>query len=162
MTHCYQWFSFPAEFSVECPKCKENARCTNAPIVKTRQVGGGTVCEAIGEPGVFEGEISCLNCGFSGNATIHWPENAFWKCEVKGKTLWAWSLEHAQVLLEFIQSTTRDVHAHPAYASSLLHLPSHFKLAKNRASALAALRRLIGKSNSRNPGVFRVDRGMPS
>jgi hypothetical protein len=146
MTHIYQWFSFPQVFSVECAKCKGHAICSNAPITKATQVGASISYEAIGEPGIFEADISCLNCGFSGRKTIHWPRDAFWKCQVKGKILWAFSLEHANVLLEFIQSSNRNYHDHTGYLASLLHLPKHFKLAKNRKSAVISIKRLIGKS----------------
>ena len=145
MTTCYQWFSFPDEFSVCCPKCKLEARCKNAPIVRSKQVGGATHYEAVGEPGVFEGDVSCLNCGFTGRVEVHWYQDAYWKCDVKGKTLWAWSLEHAKVLLDYIKSSERDEKAYPGYLSSLLHLPTHFKLTKNREASVKSLSQLIDK-----------------
>ena len=74
---------------------------------------------------------------------IHWHHDAYWKCEVKGEVLWAWSLEHATVLLDYIQSKERDEKAYTEYLAALWHLPTHFKLAKNREAAVKSLSRLI-------------------
>ncbi len=143
MTTCYQWFSFPKEFSVACLKCGRESRCHNAPIVRAKRTGGATRYLPIGEPGVFEGDVSCINCGFAGRVTIHWHRDAYWKCDVKGETLWAWSLDHTKVLLDYIHSSKRDEKAHPGYLKALWHLPTHFKLAKNREAAVRALGKLI-------------------
>lgn len=143
MTTCYQWFSFPKEFSVTCFRCGSQSRCNNAPIVQAKQVGGGICYEAVGELGVFKGDVSCLNCGFSRRVTIHWHRDAYWKCEVKGETLWAWSLDHAKVMLDYIQSPQRNEKLYSGYFAALLHLPTHFKLAKNREATVQSLSRLI-------------------
>jgi len=134
---------FPEEFSVRCPECRRESCCNNAPIVKAKQVEGGICDEPSGEPGVFDGDVSCLYCGFSRRVTIHWYQDAYWKCEVKGEALWAWSLEHAKVLLDYIQSKERDEKAYSGYRAALWHLPTHFKLAKNRQAAIKSLSRLI-------------------
>jgi hypothetical protein len=68
---------------------------------------------------------------------------------VKGKILWAWSLEHTKVLLDYIQSSERDEKTYLGYLAALLHLPTHFKLAKNREAAVKALNKLI-MENTRN------------
>ncbi len=143
MTTCYQWFRFPQEFSVACPKCGRESRCNNAPITKPKQVGGTIRYIAIAEPGVFEGDVSCLDCGFIRRVTIYWPCDAYWKCDVKGKTLWAWSLDHTKVLLDYVKSPQRDEKAYPGYLAALWHLPTHFKLAKNREAAVKSLSKLI-------------------
>lgn len=149
MTTCYQWFSFPKEFSVTCPKCRRESLCKNAPIVKTKQIGGGIYYEPVNESGVFEGDVSCLNCSFAGRISIHWHRDAYWKCDVKGETLWTWSLDHTKVLLNYIQSSKRDEKAYPGYLAALFHLPTHFKLAKNREAAVKSLSKLI-MANSQN------------
>ena len=146
MTSCYEWFSFPSEFFVKCPKCNGISKCSNAPIIKAKQIGGAIHYESIGKLGVFEGDITCINCGFAGRASISWPRDAYWQCEVKSKILWAWSLEHTNVLLAYIQSSERNLHDYSGYMSSLLHLPSHFKLAKNRDAVVASLKKLIANS----------------
>ena len=143
MTTCYQWFSFPDEFSVVFTKCGLEARCSNASIVKAKQIDRVIHYEAVGQPGVFEGDVSFLNCGFTGRLKLNWSQDAYWKCDVKGRILWAWSLEHTKVLLNYIKFSDRDEKAYPGYLSSLLHLPTHFKLAKNRKVVIKSLMRLV-------------------
>ncbi len=148
MTTCYQWFSFPSEFSVHCPKCKSEARCCKTAWFRKTEDWGTTDFIISGQD-AFEGHVSCLKCSFTGRIAIHWPQDAYWKCEVKGKILWAWSLEHAKVLLSYIQSSDRDEKSYPGYLASLLHLPTHFKLASNREAATRSLNKLITSKSLR-------------
>ena len=143
MTTCYQWFSFPDSFSVKCPKCGSECKCTN--LVKEKNTGGGSITYvAIGEPGKFEGDLSCLSCGLNVRRTVYWPEDAFWKFDIKGKIMWAWSLEHSKDFLGYIQSTNRNSSLH--YRNLTLHLPKHFKLAKNRKAASKAIKKFINEN----------------
>jgi hypothetical protein len=64
---------------------------------------------------------------------MHWPNDAFWRWEIRGSVLWAFSREHAQVLREFIRLSHRE----PAdfgveFASFLARLPSEFLRAQVR------------------------------
>ena len=140
MTTCYQYFGFPEEFSVVCPKCDRESHCSNPPIATVNEFGNIIVHRNRID---FKRDVSCLNCGFAGKVTINWPRDAYWKCEVKGKTLWTWSLEHTKVLLDYIQSPQRNEKAYPGQLAALWHLPTHFKLAKNREVAIKSLRKLI-------------------
>ena len=96
-----------------------------------------------GLPGPFKCKLSCISCGFNSIQLINWPEDAYWKCDVKGKILWAWSLEHREVLLDYIQSSERNKKAYHGYLAALLHLPTHFKLAKNQEAVIKSLNKLI-------------------
>jgi hypothetical protein len=51
---------------------------------------------------------------------------------IRGYTLWAWSAEHSQVLLDFLGGTERDPAMYASYARSLLHLPKAVITAKVR------------------------------
>ncbi len=126
MTTCYQWFSFLKEFSVKCPNCGIEARCSNAPLCKETHDGNHIRWERLNKPGIFKGDISCLKCGIQSSRLIEWPIDAFWTFSVKGKTLWAWNLEHTKVLLDFLNSKERNQKEYPGYFSALLHLPKHF------------------------------------
>lgn len=140
MTTCYQWFSFPEEFSVVCPRCSRE--CSSSQLHNTKQTLRYEL-EAL--PKLFECHLSCLSCGFNAKKLINWPDDAYWKCDVKGETLWAWSLDHTKVLLDYIKSWQRNDKAYPGYFVALLHLPTHFKLAKNREAAIKSLSQLINK-----------------
>ena len=139
MTTCYQWAKFPDEFSVKCPNCESESKCSNAPVKIDSNDNGAQIDQLR----AFEGDISCLNCGLKKRKIIHWPTEAFWTFSIKGKLLWAWNLEHTKVLLDFLESNERNQKGYPGYFSSLLHLPRHFKLSKNREAAIKAIKQRL-------------------
>ncbi len=142
MTTCYQWFSFPEKVSVICPQCRGEADCKKAPWLR-QETRWGSTYYVVSELNTFDGYVSCLHCGLSKQIQVFWPQDAYWKCDVRGQTLWAWSLEHTKVLLDYIRSSARDEKAYPGYLASLLHLPTHFKLAKHREVSIKSLSKLI-------------------
>jgi hypothetical protein len=78
------------------------------------------------------GVVRCPHCYFVGTHHLHWPEDAYYQWVVRGRLLWAWSTEHARVLLAFLGSDERDAATYPAYAQSLRNLPKHVLPAKVR------------------------------
>jgi hypothetical protein len=142
MTTCYEWFSFPEEFSVVCPDCGGECIGSEVPNIKQTLLGPRRY-KPDGLPGPFECKLCCPSCGFNARRFINWPNDAYWKCDIKGKTLWAWSLEHTNVLLNYIQSQHRNNRGYPGYCAALLHLPTHFELAKNRKVVVKSLRKLM-------------------
>ena len=146
MTTCYEWFSFPNKFSVKCPECESESMCSNAPIVKEVKRGGGIHHELIDAPGTFDGDLFCHRCGLNRRETIHWPQDAYWLFDVRGKVLWAWSREHAEILLDFIESKNRKKSRYRGYISSLLHLPKFFQKAKNRGIVSKVIRNALEKN----------------
>ena len=140
MTHIYEWFSFPAEFSIRCPECEKECIGTEVPnSIK------GIRYKPEGLPTEFKCKISCTNCGYQKENVISWPKDAYWTFEIKGKVLWAWSIDHAKVILEYIRSGNRQ-EFQKGYGFSLLHLPKHFKRAKNREASIKAIQRGIKKN----------------
>lgn len=132
MTHVYQWFSLPQTITVRCPGC-----------------GGAAILRApeAHQPTPIRGRLTCESChlvreDFAGS----WPEAAFFRCSVKGHELWAWSMEHAIAIRDYVQSEARDPKMHPGFHAALLHLPKHFLTAKNRRATVDALNKLLGET----------------
>lgn len=125
MTHVYQWYSVPKELTVVCPRCAGKAGVR-------RQAGTD-----YGQPLV--GSLDCMHCHHHvGVHTVTWPNDAFYRCNVRGHDLWAWSEEHARAIRAFIAGTTRATKS-----PMLLHLPKFFLLAKQRDATVKALDRLL-------------------
>jgi hypothetical protein len=64
---------------------------------------------------------------------MRWPDDAFWRWEIRGSVLWAFTREHARVLREFISRSHRE----PAdfgveFAGFWAGLPSEFLRAQAR------------------------------
>ena len=96
--------------------------------------------------GAFKCKVSCLKCGYQSNSTyIKWPEDAYWAFDVKGKVLWAWSIEHALAMRDYLASTDRREEEFGVYRAALMHLPKHFKLSKNRAVAVKSINNVVAK-----------------
>ncbi|MBW3625566.1 MAG: hypothetical protein KY468_19400 [Armatimonadetes bacterium] len=94
-----------------------------------------------------KGNITCSECGKVGRHHLIWPDDAFYQCDVRGHTLWAWTRRHVTVLKAYIESREREVDAHLPYGFSnfILHVPKFFLLAKNRELAVKKLSNLLLK-----------------
>jgi hypothetical protein len=146
MTTIYQWFSLPARISVRCPACRGEASLERHGRLDTYSP--------------IEGRLTCTRCHATRErAVVGWPEDAFFRCDVRGQSLWAWSKEHARAIRDYVQSSKRDPKAHPGFLAALMHLPRHFVLAKNRTATVKALDELLAR-NVRQ-GVHRVPPNKP-
>ena len=143
MTHIYEWFHFPKVFSVICPNCDKESNCsevcmtTNYNGIKMK-INSGKFSEKNGE---FVAKLNCTHCGFNKEHQIIWPKDAYWKFNIKGEVLWAWSIDHSKGILEYIISKDREQSS--KYGSSFYHIPKHFKLAKNRDAVVKKIRKAI-------------------
>jgi hypothetical protein len=125
MTHVYQWHSFQKEVTVVCPRCAGKAL--------VRRQDSADLGQAI------VGTLDCMSCHHHvGAHTVIWPNDAFYRCDIRGHELWAWSEDHARAIREFIDSKTRKTRS-PA----LLHLPEFFLRAKQREAIVKALDRIL-------------------
>lgn len=75
----------------------------------------------------------CLRCRDTRVYDMRWPQDAFWRWEIRGSVLWAFSREHAVVLREYISR----LHREPSdlgveFTGFLARLPSEFLRAKVR------------------------------
>jgi hypothetical protein len=89
------------------------------------------------------GVVRCIDCHHLGAHDISWPDDAYYKWDIRGHNLWACNREHAQVLLEFLGSKDRDETRLPAYEKSLRKLPTEFITAKVRDDIVKAITRTL-------------------
>ena len=90
------------------------------------------------------GVIKCTSCHLVVAHQVNWPDDAYYRWDVRGITLWAWSEEHARALLGFIESAERDPMAWPGpYRLSLRNLPRQVVLAKSCSTLAKLIRRTL-------------------
>ena len=107
MTHIYQRFSFPKIFSVICPKCNKESSCLETQITQINANGIKTTYNSgkLNEnKGGFQVKLNCIHCGYNKEKNVQCPKEAYWKFNIKGEVLWAWSLEHTKAILKYILS----------------------------------------------------------
>jgi len=89
------------------------------------------------------GVVKCRRCHHVDVHDISWPDEAYYKWDIRGNTLWACNREHAQVLLAFLGSKERDPSRFPGYVKSLRKLPKEFISAKARDDIVKAITRTL-------------------
>ena len=89
------------------------------------------------------GVVRCLACHHVDLHDIAWPDEAYYRWNIRGHTLWACNREHAQVLLAFLGSKERDPSRFPGYVKSLRKLPSEFISTKVRDDIVKAISRTL-------------------
>lgn len=95
------------------------------------------------------GIINCGNCYKSIRHRIVWPKDAWFKVEYRGKILWAYNRDYANLLLEYLESNSR---AKMALAKDgpragygyLYRVPTVFQTAKARPVVVRKLRQKLG------------------
>ncbi len=146
MTYIYEWFGWPDIVDVICPQCgKKTAFAGSKQVVKKQYNQGQPVTRLFTDKRT--GYVSCLSCGLTKVKTIQWPQDAYYKINVRGNVLWAWNEEHAKDIRDYLNSTSR-VRRNFTYVASLYHIPEIFKLAKNRKKCVLGLNKIIGSSNA--------------
>jgi hypothetical protein len=78
------------------------------------------------------GVVHCPRCHLAASHHLNWPQDAFFQWIIRGHLLWAWSEEHARVLLAFLGGNDRDATKYPLYTQSLLNLPKQLITRKVR------------------------------
>ena len=89
-------------------------------------------------------DMGACVCGYCGTRALHrlnWPQDAYFACDVRGHTLWAWTRGHAQALKSYIESGDRKTY--PGYYLFLRHIPKVFLLAKNRETVSKKIQRML-------------------
>ncbi len=89
------------------------------------------------------GVIKCLACHNVKAENVSWPDDAYYRWDIRGNTLWACNREHAEVLLAFLGSKERDESHFPGYEKSLRKLPTEFISAKVREDIVKAISRTL-------------------
>lgn len=152
----------PGPLNVRCPRCDARAEydlpfdlfvaARGAPADEQRTLhrwGGWLLAEkypavrpwdaAIDSISESDGVVKCSRCHFLARHTLKWPQDAFYRWEIRGNTLWAFNVEHARVLREFLAGKDRDITRHPEYARNLMKIPGEFLSAKLRDRIEAAI-----------------------
>ncbi len=96
--------------------------------------------ERLGPP---RGIVKCPHCHLLAAHDLRWPDDAYYRWDIRGHTLWARNREHAEVLLGFISSKERDERRYPGYERSLSRLPGEFIGAKVRDDIVRAISRSL-------------------
>ena len=78
------------------------------------------------------GAVRCPACGLLARHELTWPSDAYWRWDIRGATLWAWSRGHAAAIRDYVGQTHRDASAFDEWYSALVHLPKEFLDAKVR------------------------------
>jgi len=91
-------------------------------------------------------DIYGLGATFYSLLTGFVPDDAFYRWIIRGVTCWAWSRDHADILLQFLRSADRDPLRYPHYRRSLQRLPRTVLLAKNRDVVVKAITRSLAQT----------------
>jgi hypothetical protein len=95
-----------------------------------------------------QGVVRCGACNLVAPHRLRWPDDAFFRWNVRGTPLWAWHAEHARVLLDHIGARVRDPFRYPhPYPRSLQRLPADVLAGRNRervARQIAAMLAELG------------------
>jgi len=99
------------------------------------------------------GTIRCTKCLIQKKHKLNWPEDAYFKIQYKGQTLWAYDRKYALKLLNYIKSDERKKrivgykgNSQNTFISQdwfLRHIPEHFQTAKARPEIVKKLTKLL-------------------
>ena len=81
-----------------------------------------------GYPLLHRGLYQCDHCHNNLKHILDWPNDAFWSWEIRGSQLWAWDMNHAQRILDYIKPVSRT----RTYSYDLRCIPKEFLAAKVR------------------------------
>ena len=141
MTEIYQYYSWPKKVDVVCPSCERlcSFKVKNQ-VVNRRFRDGQSALHIYTDK--WSGKISCLGCGLVKEGEIKWPNDAYFKVDVRGSILWAWTKEHAIEIRDYLDARIRENRSE-AYLTYLCHIPTHFKRRGNRSYAVNGLNAVI-------------------
>jgi hypothetical protein len=83
------------------------------------------------------GVVSCSGCAARYPHQLVWPRDAFYVVSTRAGTLWAWNREWLLYIRRWVASSKRP----DGYLAR--HLPTAFKLAKNRAHVLKSINQAL-------------------
>jgi len=90
------------------------------------------------------GVVKCRHCHFVGKHDLNWPCDAYYRWDIRGTLLWAWSEEHARQLLQFIGGVNRN----PEKAAGWMYqLPKQVLTAKVRPLIIKAITQGLAKNS---------------
>ncbi|HYJ79628.1 MAG TPA: hypothetical protein VEW03_08520 [Longimicrobiaceae bacterium] len=126
--------------------------------------GASARCDPGGYRLLHHGVVRCAGCHGVPTHRLAWPDDAYFRWSLRGRTLWAWDAEHARVLLHYVESTLRDSGRYGGgYRRSLEKLPAVFLAARNRAPVGSRIRRTLAAAGitSLDPPLRTTDAAPP-
>lgn len=159
--------AMPAHVSLVCPQCTHLASFEapywlipqgepapgSGPVVQWKerlvqarfpgQVPWDDPCNAACQPSARSktlGVAVCSACGLVRRHLLDWPNDAFFKCDIQGRTLWAWNRSQLQAIRDSLQGT-RD--SREQSENRHAKIPRHFQISKHRDQVLEAAARLL-------------------
>ncbi len=141
---------WPDVVAVRCPQCGQQAAFQSAiarrPLLSLVPVAQERHLEAR-----RQGTIRCPACGREAAHRLTWPDDAYFQWPIRGSLLWAWSADHARVLLAYLGSLQRDPTQFPGYEVSLEQLPKAVITAKARAQVVKQIALTLAKEPTPTP-----------
>ena len=101
---------------------------------------GGRSRESGGHRLRHRGVVRCRECHLVAVHVLRWPGDAYFQWDIRGTRLWAADVEHARVLLHYIESLLRDPWSYGGYRAGLQKLPATVLAARNRALVARKIR----------------------
>ena len=95
-----------------------------------------------------QGMAACPACGLRRRHALDWPQDAFWRWDVRGRALWAADRAHALEILEYVRSAQRPARRSP----DLKRIPSFFLTAKNRDLVVSRIEKSLSAPQTRKGG----------
>lgn len=89
------------------------------------------------------GVVICGSCAARRKAVLNWPDDAFYKVDHLGQSLWAFNRDHLQSMRDYIASEDRDRSRH-AYPLALMKIPSVFLTTKARGPMVKKIDKALG------------------
>lgn len=89
-----------------------------------------------------KGGVVCESCGCRQKHELNWPNDAYYVVMYRQQALWAFHLEAAIDLYDYLKEDLRD-HKKYRHAFFLLHIPTIFKQKKARAHVTKQLQNLL-------------------
>lgn len=88
------------------------------------------------------GWIVCPHCQLSGKHLLDWPNDAFFIISLKGQSLWAYRRSMFEIIRDYLAAPHRDTRLEHEHVI-LRHLPTIFKLAKNRRTVIRKMNQCL-------------------
>lgn len=92
--------------------------------------------------GEGEGAIACAQCHLRRKHLLLWPNDAYFSIHYRAHTLWAFNVDSAIELLDFLSAKERDQDRY-RWRGFLTHVPTVFKTKKAREVVCRRLSRLL-------------------
>ena len=83
--------------------------------------------------------VACTSCHAVVARPVDWPDDAWWRWDVRGIVLWAWDAEHARVLHDHLAAGLRDPSRWPRHERLLRRLPAAITRAASRERVTRAI-----------------------